>query len=414
MKKLISYVVVFVLGFGACALILNQMGYVPSSGGRSAVDGLTAHPMPPIGGKGGNPIVQAVAKVGPAVVNIDTVTERRVPGAFPGFFPQIVTGQGSGVIISKDGYVLTNNHVVAGARDIGVRLEDGRRFKARVVGRDGFTDLAVLKINGRNLPFAKLGDSDSLRVGDWAIAIGNPLGFGSSVTVGVISAKKRTDLPVGEGQQLKEAIQTDAAINRGNSGGALANINGEVVGINTAIASTEPGQGNIGIGFAIPINYARGTVKGLIAKGKIVRPYLGVIVETADAQTLFAAPRHPYSRALLSAIPVPRPRAKRSRILLTGELPSALNPPPGCRFHTRCPHVIDRCRVEPPRLLADTGSHLTACHRTAELPSPDAVVPSDGGFSPVLERLVAAFSGGTEGASVRGVDIVGAAPPAAV
>ena len=280
MKKLISYVVVFVLGFGACALILNQMGYVPSSGGRTVIDGLTAHPMPPIGGKGGNAIVQAVAKVGPAVVNIDTLTERRVPGAFPGFLPKVVTGQGSGVIISKDGYVLTNNHVVAGARDISVRLEDGRKFKARVVGRDGFTDLAVLKVNGNNLPFAKLGDSDSLRVGDWAIAIGNPLGFGSSVTVGVISAKKRTDLPVGLGQQLKEAIQTDAAINRGNSGGALANINGEVVGINTAIASTEPGQGNIGIGFAIPINYARGTVKNLIAKGKIVRPYLGVVVGT--------------------------------------------------------------------------------------------------------------------------------------
>jgi serine protease Do len=212
------------------------------------------------------------------VVNIDTVTERRVPGAFPGLFPQLVQGQGSGVIISKDGYILTNNHVVAGARGIGIRLEDGRKFKARVVGRDGFTDLAVLKVNGHNLPFAKLGDSDALRVGDWAIAIGNPLGFGSSVTVGVISAKKRTDLPVGEGQRLKEAIQTDAAINRGNSGGALANINGEVVGINTAIASTEPGQGIIGIGFAIPINYARGTVKDLIAKGKIVRPYLGVIV----------------------------------------------------------------------------------------------------------------------------------------
>jgi serine protease Do len=284
-KKLISYVVIFVLGFGACALILNQMGYIPSSGGRSVIDGLTAHPMPPIGGKGGNPIVQAVAKVGPAVVNIDTVTERRVESPFPSFIPipmpaekQVVTGQGSGVIISKDGYVLTNNHVVAGARDISVRLEDGRKFKARVVGRDGFTDLAVLKVNGNNLPSAKLGDSDALRVGDWAIAIGNPLGFGSSVSVGVISAKKRTDLPVGEGQRLKEAIQTDAAINRGNSGGALANINGEVIGINTAIASTEPGQGSIGIGFAIPINYARGTVKDLIAEGKIVRPYLGVIV----------------------------------------------------------------------------------------------------------------------------------------
>ena len=147
---------------------------------------------------------------------------------------------------------------------------------------------------------------------------------------------------------------------------------------------------------------------------------LGVIVETADAQALFAAPRHPYSRALLSAIPVPQPRAKRSRILLQGELPSALNPPSGCRFHTRCPHVIDRCRAEPPQLLADGTGHLTACHRTAELPSPDAVVPHDGGFSPVLERLVAAFSGGTEGAGitegtgVRGVDIVGAPPPAAV
>ena len=148
---------------------------------------------------------------------------------------------------------------------------------------------------------------------------------------------------------------------------------------------------------------------------------LGVIVETADAQALFAGPRHPYSRALLSAIPVPKPRAKRSRILLQGELPSALNPPSGCRFHTRCPHVIDRCRAEPPQLLADGTGHLTACHRTAELPSPDAVVPHDGGFSPVLERLVAAFSGGregagfrTEGAGVRGVDIVGAPPPAAV
>lgn len=141
---------------------------------------------------------------------------------------------------------------------------------------------------------------------------------------------------------------------------------------------------------------------------------LGVIVETAEAQALFAGPRHPYSRALLSAIPVAKPRAKRSRILLQGEMPSALNPPPGCRFHTRCPHVIDRCRAERPALLADGAGHLTACHRTAELPSPDAVVPHDGGFSPVLERLVAAFSGGTEGAGVRGVDIVGAQPPKAV
>ena len=137
---------------------------------------------------------------------------------------------------------------------------------------------------------------------------------------------------------------------------------------------------------------------------------LGVIVETADTQALFASPRHPYSRALLSAIPVPKPRAKRSRMLLQGEMPSALNPPSGCRFHTRCPYVIERCRAEPPQLTGD--GHLTACHRTAELPPPDGVVPADGGFSPALERLVAAFSGQAEVARGRGVDIVGATPPA--
>ena len=140
---------------------------------------------------------------------------------------------------------------------------------------------------------------------------------------------------------------------------------------------------------------------------------LGVIVETADAQALFASPRHPYSRALLSAIPVPKPRAKRGRILLQGEMPSALNPPSGCRFHTRCPHVIERCRVEVPPLLADATGHATACHRMAELPPPDAIVPSDGAFSPALEKLVAAFSGGTEVASGNGVGIVEASPPAA-
>jgi oligopeptide/dipeptide ABC transporter ATP-binding protein len=141
---------------------------------------------------------------------------------------------------------------------------------------------------------------------------------------------------------------------------------------------------------------------------------LGVIVETAETQALFAAPHHPYSRALLSAIPVPKPRAKRSRILLQGEMPSALNPPSGCRFHTRCPHVIERCRLEVPQLLADAAGHATACHRTAELPPPDAVIAADGAFSPALERLVAAFSVRPEGAAASGVDMVGATPPAAL
>ena len=141
---------------------------------------------------------------------------------------------------------------------------------------------------------------------------------------------------------------------------------------------------------------------------------LGTIVETADAQMLFSSPRHPYSRALLSAIPVPKPQAKRGRIVLQGEMPSALNPPSGCRFHTRCPHVIARCRSEVPPLIADSFGHATACHRTAELPPAEAIVPHDGAFSPALEKLVAAFNGGTEGAREgargSGVDIIETSP----
>ncbi len=138
---------------------------------------------------------------------------------------------------------------------------------------------------------------------------------------------------------------------------------------------------------------------------------LGTIVETADAEALFAAPRHPYSRALLSAIPVPRPRAKRSRLVLQGELPSALNPPAGCRFHTRCPFVIARCRTEAPPLVADVSGHAAACHRTAELPLPETAVPGNDGFSPALEKLVAAFSGDVEGPAASGVGMIDATPP---
>src|SRR5437868_4235044 len=139
---------------------------------------------------------------------------------------------------------------------------------------------------------------------------------------------------------------------------------------------------------------------------------LGEIVETADTAELFASPRHPYSRALLSAIPVPNPRARRERILLQGEMPSALNPPSGCRFHTRCPYVIERCRIERPRLIADAQGHATACHRTAELPPPDAILPDDN-LSPTLQRLVAAFTGKADGPFVAGVGIDTATPPGA-
>jgi peptide/nickel transport system ATP-binding protein len=134
---------------------------------------------------------------------------------------------------------------------------------------------------------------------------------------------------------------------------------------------------------------------------------LGTIVETADGQALFASPRHPYSRALLSAIPVPWPRAKRNRMVLQGEMASALNPPSGCRFHSRCPFVIERCRVDQPQLVADAAGHLTACHRTGELPPADAIIPRDGTFSPSLERLVAAFSHAEGAQGGRGADKIG-------
>jgi peptide/nickel transport system ATP-binding protein/oligopeptide transport system ATP-binding protein len=167
-------------------------------------------------------------------------------------------------------------------------------------------------------------------------------------------------------------------------------------------------QARLGLSY-IFVSHDLAVVKHIADRVAVMN--LGSIVETADTQSLFASPRHPYSRALLSAIPVPRPQAKRSRMLLQGELPSALNPPSGCRFHTRCPFVVDRCRSEAPQLLADSSGHATACHRTAELPPTEAIVPSDGGLSPALERLVAAFSRTAEGPTASGVGTEGTLPP---
>ncbi len=175
---------------------------------------------------------------------------------------------GSGVIVDKEGYVLTNNHVVEGADKVKVRLNDGREFTATVKGQDKRTDLAVLYIKAKDLPVATLGDSDRLEVGEWAIAIGSPFGLEHTVTVGVISAKGRSGLGTGT---YEDFVQTDASINPGNSGGPLCNIDGEVVGINAMII--QPGTG---IGFAIPINTAKQILSDLIKQGKVVRPWLGI------------------------------------------------------------------------------------------------------------------------------------------
>lgn len=181
------------------------------------------------------------------------------------------SAQGSGFIISADGYVLTNNHVVEDAAKVEVELNDERKFTAKVVGTDPESDVAVLKIDAKKLPFVALADSDTLEVGEWVLAIGNPLGLSHTVTAGIVSATGRTDVGI---TTYENFIQTDAAINFGNSGGPLIDLDGEVVGINTAIAGA---SGNIGIGFAIPINMARNIYEQLKETGEVVRGFLGVI-----------------------------------------------------------------------------------------------------------------------------------------
>jgi Do/DeqQ family serine protease len=236
-----------------------------------------------------NFVVDVVKETGPAVVRINS--ERKVETeapempndsffrdffgsqvpSFPHGQSQIQRGTGSGFIVSDNGQILTNAHVVAGADEVTVTLKDGRTLKGRVLGSDPTTDVAVVKIEADHLPVVKVGKSNQLQVGEWAIAIGNPLGLDNTVTTGIISATGRSSSQIGVGDKRVEFIQTDAAINPGNSGGPLLNANGEVIGMNTAII-----QNAQGIGFAIPIQKAQQISKQIIAKGKVEHPFLGI------------------------------------------------------------------------------------------------------------------------------------------
>ncbi len=191
------------------------------------------------------------------------------------------SGLGSGVIIAANGYIITNNHVVEEADEVKVRLSDDREFTAKVIGTDPKTDVAVIKIEAENLPAATLADSSKLRVGDVVFAIGNPLGVGQTVTMGIVSATNRRVRILDEVHGYEDFIQTDAAINQGNSGGALIDARGRLIGINSAIISTS--SGNIGIGFAIPINLASSIMHSLIETGTVSRGYLGITTEVVDA-----------------------------------------------------------------------------------------------------------------------------------
>jgi Do/DeqQ family serine protease len=270
-------------------------------------------------------------KVLPSVVEIKVVSIRRqqVPN-YPGipwefFFGPREGGpdsrnqerefrsqsMGSGIVVRKTGdsyYVLTNNHVVEGATEISLVTVEGAEYKAELVGKDERKDLAMVSVKtGDSLPLATLGDSDSVRVGDWAIAVGNPLGFMSSVTMGIVSAVGRTGGPAGN---INDFIQTDSSINQGNSGGALVNIRGEVIGINTWIASNSSGGGSVGLGFAIPINNAKRVIEDLISSGSTNYGWLGVSLSDPDREILAALSAEGKRGALASQVFIDSPADK--------------------------------------------------------------------------------------------------------
>ncbi|HEY8933160.1 MAG TPA: Do family serine endopeptidase [Rariglobus sp.] len=252
----------------------------------------------PVGDGGGRlvtsyaDVVEPVQKAVVSVYSTKIVRERvRVDPFFRQFFgdqaiPERESkqkGLGSGVIVSPNGYILTNNHVVADADELKVSLADGREVIAKVIGTDDKTDVAVIKIDVENLPVATLADSDKLRVGDIVFAVGNPLGVGQTVTMGIVSALGRNDVGILANDQIggyENFIQTDASINQGNSGGALIDAKGRLVGLNSAILSST--GGNIGIGFAVPTNLAVSILNSLIATGKVQRGYLGVAGQNLD------------------------------------------------------------------------------------------------------------------------------------
>jgi serine protease DegS len=286
-------------------------------------------------GLGSGPVsyADAVQHAAPAVVNVHTakVITRKVhplleDPIFQRFFGnrigqsrrEIQTSLGSGVLISKQGYILTNNHVIDGADEIQVLLADGRHMQATVVGTDADTDVAVLHITADKLPAIVIGDSKRLRVGDVALAIGNPYGVGQTVTFGIVSATGRDHLGI---NAFEEFIQTDAAINPGNSGGALINATGELIGINSAIYSRT--GGSQGIGFAIPINLAKGVMTQIIEQGHVVRGWLGIEAQDLNAQLAESFGLHSTSGVLISGVLRDGPADQAG--LLPGDVVTSIN-----------------------------------------------------------------------------------------
>ena len=298
MQKSVTSLSLILLGAGITVGTgyLTSRAYSPNNSGASNPAAISAAAIPGTATaqssqpsavpNGLNFIADVARQVSPAVVKINSSRTVASQGGdsfnnpqlrqFFGFPPpeqgrQVERGSGSGFIVNANGRILTNAHVVDGADKVSVILNDGRRFDGKVLGSDPVTDLAVVQVEATNLPTVSIGNSDQLQPGEWAIAIGNPLGLDHTVTKGIISAIGRSSSDIGEGNKRIDFIQTDAAINPGNSGGPLLNAKGEVIGINTAII-----KGANGIGFAIPINSAQNIAEQLIQKGKVDHAYLGI------------------------------------------------------------------------------------------------------------------------------------------
>lgn len=296
-KNILGTVSLILMGFVFGAILVSGFGWVRPSFAdiKIGADKPPVSVLDPQAAAFNNAFIEVADKVTPSIVQITVVSsvKSRMPEGFHFFFPfkedvpREQQGGGSGIIISDDGYILTNNHVVENANQVTITMHDKREFEAKVVGTDPTTDLAVVKIDAKNLPLAFLGDSEKIKVGQWVMAIGNPLSLSSTVTAGIVSATGRGLGIIRDRDRygIENFIQTDAAINPGNSGGALVDLNGAVIGVNAAIATDGMSQRYIGYGFAIPINLAKSVANDLIAHGKISRGYIGVSFNEMDPQT---------------------------------------------------------------------------------------------------------------------------------